>query len=253
MRPALSVLLSALLGGSIGFAQSSPVGRLVDLGHALSPTSPTWTGEPAYERTGTGDVATDGYTGGRFTADEHFGTHLDAPAHFGGAWTVDRIPVDRLVRPGVCLNVEAKVAADEDYRVSLADVLAFERAHGPIPEGAMVLVATGWDRRWPDRARYMNERDDVKHFPGISADAAQYLAADRKVAGIGIDTASIDYGPSATFEAHRTTQPHNVYHVENAANLTGLPPGGFAVIVAPVNIEGGSGGPTRMFALLSKE
>ena len=158
--------------------------------------------------------------------------------------------MDRLVRPAVRIDVTAKVAADEDYRLAVEDIRAFESRHGRIAEGVLVLVATGWDSRWKDPARYMNVRNGVKHFPGISVEAATLLARDRKVAGIGIDSPSVDHGPSEHFETHRTTQPLNVYHIENAANLTALPATGFTVVVAPVNIAGGSGGPTRVFALL---
>lgn len=218
--------------------------RVVDLGHPLAVTDPSWTGDRVFQRKGTGGG---GYVGGSFSSDEHFGTHLDAPAHFGGAWTVDRIPVDRLVRPGVCINVTGK---PEDYQVTVDDVKAFEARNGAIPEGAIVMFATGWDVRWPDQKKYMNERNGVKHFPGIHPDAAAYLARDRKVAGLGIDTPSVDYGPSAKFETHNLTMRLNVFHIENAARLTSLPPRGFTVVVAPINIVGGSGGPTRVFALL---
>ena len=98
----------------------------------------------------------------------------------------------------------------------------------------------------------MNERDGVKHFPGLSVEAAALLARERKVAGIGIDTPSVDYGPSAKFETHHTTMPENVYHVENATNLTRLPPRGFTVVVAPINLVGGSGGPTRVLAIFGE-
>ena len=185
--------------------------------------------------------------GGAFSSDEHFGTHLDAPAHFGGAWTVDRIPVDRLVRPGICVNVAGK---PEDYQLTVADVKAFEAKNGAIPEGSIVMIATGWDARWPDQKKYMNDRAGVKHFPGIHPDAAAYLARDRKVAGLGIDTPSVDYGPSAKFETHNLTMPLNVFHIENAARLTSLPAKGFTLVVAPIKLAGGSGGPTRVFALL---
>ena len=90
-----------------------------------------------------------------------------------------------------------------------------------------MLFATGWDVRWPDQKKYMNERGGVKHFPGIHPDAAAYLARDRKVAGLGIDTPSVDYGPSAKFETHNLTMRLNVFHIENAARLTSLPPRGF--------------------------
>ena len=213
--------------------------RVVDLGHPLRASDPSWDGKRAYERNGT-------VHNGRFEVQEHFGTHLDAPSHFGGTWTTEQIPVDRLVRPGVCVNVTGK---PEDYQVSVADLKAFESRHGAIPEGSVVFIATGWDARWPDRKAYMNERGGVKHFPGIGVAAARYLV-ERKVAGIGIDTASIDYGPSQKYEAHNITNPANIYHIENATGLTKLPPTGFTVVVAPIKIAGGSGGPTRVFALL---
>jgi kynurenine formamidase len=218
--------------------------RVVDLGHSLAVTDPSWTGERVFQRKA---EQGDGYVGGTFSSDEHFGTHLDAPAHFGGAWTVDRIPVDRLVRSGICINITGRA---EDYQLTVADVKAFEAKNGAIPEGAIVMIATGWDARWPDQKKYMNDRGGVKHFPGIHPDAAAYLAKDRKVAGIGIDTPSVDYGPSAKFETHHLTMPLNVFHIENAANLTSLPASGFTIVVAPIKLAGGSGGPTRVFALL---
>jgi len=240
VRRALSaVVLVVALTPAPALAQ-----RVVDLGHALANTDPSWTGERVFQRKA---VDGGGYVSGAFSSDEHFGTHLDAPAHFGGAWTVDRIPVDRLVRPGVCVNVAGK---PEDYQVTVADLKAFESKNGAIPEGSIVMIATGWDARWPDQKKYMNDRNGVKHFPGIHPEAASYLARDRKVVGIGIDTPSVDYGPSAKFETHNLTMPLNVFHIENAARLTSLPAKGFTVVVAPINLAGGSGGPTRVFALV---
>jgi kynurenine formamidase len=255
MKPAaLAGVILALIIGSAGPLQP-PAGSptVVDLGHPLSDADPSWTGQKVFTWSVAATMDKDGYFAGRFATDEHFGTHLDAPAHFAPkGWTVDQIPADRLVRPGVALNVEEKVRANDDYQVTLADVHAFEQRHGPIPEGAIVLVATGWDRRWIDPRQYMNERGGVKHFPGVAPETAGYLARTRKIAGLGIDTPSVDYGPSRTFETHRTTQPLNVYHIENAARLTTLPPTGFTVVVAPVKIRGGSGGPARVFALVPR-
>jgi kynurenine formamidase len=233
-RGVATVLMAAILGASAS-AQS----RVMDLGHPLADTDPSWTGKPAFKREGTPRM-------GRFESQEHFGTHLDAPSHFGGQWTTEAIPVERLVRPGVCINVTGK---PEDYQVTLADVKEFESRNGAIPEGAVVLFATGWDARWPDQKAYMNERRGTKHFPGIGQEAARYLVG-RKVAGIGIDTPSVDYGPSEKYETHNITNPANIYHIENARNLTKLPPTGFTVVVAPINLAGWSGGPTRVFALL---
>jgi len=224
--------------------------RVLDLGHPLSSNDPSWSGQKVFDWSPVARIDKDGYFAGRFSTEEHFGTHVDAPAHFAAqGWTVDQIPVDRLVRPAVVLHLEAKAAADDDYRLTVADLDAFEAKNGRIPESAIVLVATGWDARWKQPGRYMNEKDGVKHFPGLSVAAAQRLV-ERKVAAIGIDTASIDYGPSPGFEAHHATMPHGIYHVENAANLTKLPATGFTVVVAPLEPVGGSGSPARVFALL---
>jgi kynurenine formamidase len=229
----------------------APRPRVVDLGHPIQDGDPSWDGKATYQRVTVATMAKDGYASGKISVEEHFGTHVDAPSHFAAdGWTVDRIPPDRLYRPGVRIDVASHVKSNDDYQVTVADIKAAEASAGPIPEAAIVLIATGWDRFWPDRARYMNEKNGVKHFPGLLAETVRYLARDRRVAAIGIDTPSIDYGPSTTFEAHRISMALNVYHVENATGLTKLPASGFDVVVAPINIAGGSGGPTRVFALL---
>ena len=249
MRTTLAVVGVVALSVFVTAQDRQP--RVIDLGHSIQATDPTWDGAPAYQRSVVATIGRDGYAGGKITIEEHFGTHVDAPAHFSpGGWTVDRIPVDRLYRAGVRIDVSEKAAANPDYRLTAADVQAFEKNSGRILEGAVVLIATGWDRYWPDRTRYMNDTNGVKHFPGLSAEATTLLARDRRVAGIGIDTPSIDYGPSTGFEAHHVSMPLNVYHIENMAHLLELPATGFQVIVAPINIAGGSGGPARVFAFV---
>jgi kynurenine formamidase len=101
----------------------------------------------------------------------------------------------------------AQAARDEDYRVTVADVQAFGLAHGAIPANAVLFIATGWDARWPDAARYINVRAGVKHFPGLSVDAARYLAADRTVAASASIWRASTTGRPSTFEAHQTTMP----------------------------------------------
>lgn len=223
---------------------------VVDLGHPLTTSDPTWDGQPAFDVTVLAEVARDGYFARRFSSHEHFGTHLDAPAHFvADGWTVDQIPVERLVRPAVCIQVQSKVEKDVDYQLTVEDVLTFEALEDLVPAGSIVLVSTGWDVRWPDQRFYRNERNGVQHFPGLSADAATLLARDRKVVGIVIDTPSVDHGPSETFDVHQVTHALQVYHVENARGLSRLPSRGFSVVVAPINVKGGSGAPARLFAL----
>jgi kynurenine formamidase len=195
------------------------------------------------------------YAANRFCTPEHGGTHLDAPIHFGeGRHAADEIPLDRLVGPGVVLDVRAEAAADADYRLTPAAVRAWEAEHGPIPAGAIVLLRTGWSSRWPDAKRYLG--DDTPgdasnlHFPSYGADAARWLIEERAAAVLGVDTASIDHGPSADFPVHRLAAAANVPGLENLTALDRLPPHGFWVIALPVKIEGGSGGPVRVVALV---
>jgi hypothetical protein len=116
-----------------------------------------------------------------------------------------------------------------------------------LPRGAIVLVRTGWSRHWPDRKAYFG--DDTPgdtahlHFPGIAEDAAQLLVA-RGVAAVGIDTPSIDHGPSADFRAHLLLNA-DIPAFENLTGLEELPARDFWVIAMPMKIRGGSGGPGR--------
>jgi kynurenine formamidase len=146
------------------------------------------------------------------------------------------------------------VADNRDYRLSRDDVDQWESRHGPIPAGAVVLMLTGWGQRWPDRARYLGTAtpSDPKtlHFPGFSREAAEFLVKQRRVDGIGIDTASIDYGPSQDFIVHQIVNGANLYGLENVANLERLPPKGAILIALPIKIKGGTGGPVRIIAVL---
>lgn len=234
--------------------------RLVDLTHAYNADTVYWPSPPAHfalERLHYGDTAGGFfYSANTFCTPEHGGTHLDAPIHFArGHETAERVPLERLVGPVVVIDVSDKAAADRDYRVSAADVLAFEARHGGIAPGTRVLVRTGWAKRWPDATAYLGHATDATklHFPSYGADAARLLVEDRQVALLGIDTASIDYGPATDFPVHRIAAVANVPGLENVAGLEALPPRGAILIALPMKIEGGSGGPTRVVALVPRE
>ncbi|HEU0094168.1 MAG TPA: cyclase family protein [Vicinamibacteria bacterium] len=233
--------------------------RVVDLSHPFDERTLYWPTAPSgfkLERLHFGQ--TDGgffYSAYAFCAPEHGGTHLDAPIHFGeGRWPVDQVPVDRLVRPAIVIDVAAAADADADHRLSVDELRTWEARHGRIPEGAMVLLRTGWSARWPDKKRYLG--DDTPgdashlHFPSYGADAARILVADRKVTALGVDTASIDHGPSKDFPVHQIVAAANVLGLENLTGLDALPPTGAWVIALPMKIAGGSGGPLRAIALV---
>ena len=167
---------------------------------------------------------------------------------------MERVPLERLIGPVVVIDVSGKAAADRDYRVSAADVLAFEAKHGRIEPGTRVLVRTGWSRRWPDASGYLGHATDATklHFPAYGEEAARLLVQERQVALLGIDTASIDYGPTTNFPVHRIVATANVPGLENVTGLESLPPRGAILIALPMKIEGGSGGPTRVVALVPR-
>ena len=182
---------------------------------------------------------------------EHYGTHLDAPAHFPpGKTTVDQIPLKQLFGPAVVIDVRAESSKDADYQLPAARIEDFEKKYRRIPEGAIVLLRTGWASRWPDVRKYRNQdAKDKMHFPGFSVEAAKALIL-RKVSGLGCDTLSIDYGASEDFAVHHVSLGAGLYHLENLADLGELPEAGASLIVAPIKLEGGSGGAVRVFAII---
>jgi len=182
---------------------------------------------------------------------EHYGTHLDAPAHFApGKATVDEIPVKHLFGPAVVIDVRAEGANDPDYQAPAGKFLDWEHVHARIPEGAIVLLRTGWAARWPDPRRYRNQDAQGKmHFPGFSAEAARLLI-ERKVSGLGCDTMSVDFGASSDFAVHHLALGAGLYHLENLADLSGVPESGAYLVAAPIKLQGGSGGAVRVFAIM---
>jgi kynurenine formamidase len=197
------------------------------------------------------------YSSNSFTAPEHGGTHVDAPIHFfETGQTLDAVPVDRLIGPGVLVDVESACRQNPDYLVGISDLESWERRHGRIPRGAIVLLRTGHGKFWPDRKAYMGT-DEIGadavpklHFPGLNAEAATWLAVERSIGAVGLDTPSIDHGPSTEFAAHVNLMAHDVPALENVAHLELLPETGFTVVALPIKIGGGSGGPLRIVAIL---
>ncbi len=227
--------------------------QIVDLSWPLNPRSAFWPGEnyKPFELHTIATLEKDGVLSKAFSSPEHLGTHLDAPNHFEpGKPSVDQIPAEQLFAPGVVIDVRGPVSADPDYRVGLDDIRRFEAAHGQIPSGAVVLALTGWSQFWNNPTRYQNK--DVMsrlHFPGYSAEAVQFLIEERQVRGVGLDTMSVDYGLSRDFAVHHLLGKAGRYGLENLASLDKLPPRGFTLFIAPMKIETGSGGPTRVFAV----
>ena len=225
--------------------------RVLDLSYAINDKLVPWPGDKRwFEAQVNATVEKNGYFTRSFWMLEHYGTHLDAPIHFPpGTTTVDQIPAKQFFGPAVVLDVREEGARDADYQAPAAGVEAWEKKHGRILEGSIVLLRTGWASRWPDAQKYRNQDAQEKmHFPGFSAEAAKLLIS-RKVSGIGCDTMSVDLGASEDFAVHHLVLGAGLYQLENLSDLGEVPEAGAFLIVAPIKLEGGSGGPVRVFAV----
>ncbi len=262
LRSALLLSAAALLVACSKPAGQPLEGRWVDLTHDMAEDSPFWPTAEGFRH----EVAFYGkapggwfYSNYNITMSEHGGTHLDAPIHFAeGKQTADQVPLDRLIGPAAVIDVSAASTANRDYRFTVADLQRWEKVHGRLPDGVILLFNTGSSRHWPNRKAYMgtDERGPEAvaklHFPGLSAELAQYLVDQRKVAAVGLDTPSLDYGQSKDFMVHRILLGRDIPGFENVANLGELPPKGATVVALPTKIRGGSGAPLRIVALIPR-
>src|SRR5262245_32582482 len=245
-------------GATIGERSGINKSKIVDLTYSFDDKTVYWPTAKSFqwEKESWGRSAGGyWYTAARYAASEHGGTHLDAPIHFGeGRQAADEIPISRLVAPAVVIDISEAAAKNADYRLTVDDIASWEKANGQIPDNSITLVRSGWGKFWTDRKRYLGTDapgDTANlHFPGISREAAEFLAKRRKIDGVGIDTASIDHGPSKDFIAHQILNGANIYGLENVANLDRLPAKGATLVALPMKIKGGTGGPARIIAIL---
>ncbi len=235
--------------------------ELVDLSHSYGENTLYWPTSPtAFEKEQLAYGISEGgwfYSAYSVCTPEHGGTHIDAPMHFvAGGISTEKIPLESLLAQAVVIDVSNKAAADRNYRLTAEDVAAFEKEHGEISAGSIVLMRTDWSEHWPDAMAYLGDDtpgDASKlQFPGFGAEATKILTEERKVALLGVDTASVDYGKSQDFIVHRIGAAQGVVNLENLTNLNQLPATGATIIALPMKIEGGSGGPARVIALVPK-
>jgi len=266
-----AIVLGVLFLGFLGACQPSSdpapdfgaifdgsAGEWVDLTYAYSEEAIFWPTAEGFRLEEVAYGETEGgwfYSSYNYSASEHGGTHFDAPIHFArGGDTNEQVPLTRFIGAAAVVDVSEK--ATPDYLVSVADLLEWEARHGPLPDGVILLLRTGWGERWPDPLRYLGtelkgaEAVAELHFPGLSPEAAQWLVDNRNIASLGIDTPSIDYGQSSTFQTHQILYATNLAGFENVANLELLPEWGAYVVALPMKIQGGSGGPLRMVAFI---
>lgn len=250
------VALFCLLTACAQKSENAWAGQWIDLSYDFSEQTIFWVESDGFKKETVAEGKTDKgyyYSAYKFSTPEHGGTHLDAPRHFAeGKQTVDEVPLEKLIGAAVKIDVSAKASANRDYQISVEDIAAWEKQNGAIPEAAIVLFQTGYGKFWGDRRQYMGSEpgSDQKHFPGLGVEAARWLIGNRKIKAIGIDTASIDFGQSQTFETHVALMTNNVSAFENVANLDKIPAKGANVVALPMKIKGGSGAPLRIVAFI---
>lgn len=192
------------------------------------------------------------------TMGEHCGTHFDAPVHWVSGkdhQSVDEIPMKKLIGEAVVIDIREKCEKDTDYCLTIEDIKEFEAEHGKIPAHSWVLIYTGWAEYIDDHEKFFNIGDDGQpHTPGTTVEAAKFLANERDILGVGVETVGTDAGLAATFEppfpVHNLMHGANKYGLASLTNLDKLPPRGSIVVATPLKIEGGSGSPARVIALV---
>lgn len=238
--------------------QAFPRGEVVDLTYSFDEQTLYWPHNQTFQwqKTSWGPHPHGyWYASANFSASEHGGTHIDAPIHFArNGVSVDQIPLSHLMGNAIVLDIRTKVTSNPDYTLQLIDIMNWESQHGRIPAQSIVFLLTGWGRFWPQPTKYFGSptpSDPLSlHFPSFSKTSAEFLVKEREVAGIGVDTASIDPGQSRDFPVHQILAGRNCFALENVANLEQLPHTGTWVIALPMKIKGGTGAPVRILGLI---
>ncbi len=158
---------------SLGFGGEPPVSpfrgwQLVDLTHSLDDKTPVYPGGIGFTLTNR-ERLENGFYINSFCMSEHCGTHIDAPSHKSARGrNIDDISLQGLTGPLVVVDVQEQVRRNSDFGINAETIRTFERTHGEIPKGAVVVANTGWARRWSDPKAYVNlGKDEVAHFARI--------------------------------------------------------------------------------------
>lgn len=242
-----AAMTSALPASAL--AQAASFSKVIDLTHTLVPDFPTYFGPPQLEIETIKTFENDHFLVYKWHLVEHTGTHMDAPHHFAPeGLSADKLDPSVLVVPLVVIDVKEKAAADPDYQLLPADIEAFEQANGALPDNCCVAMNSGWaEHIGTDKFRNA-AADGSMHFPGFHPDATNMLL-ERNVAGIAVDTLSLDFGASADFGVHFTWLPAGRWGIEAIANLDAAPATGATLVVGSPKVAGATGGPSRVFAL----
>jgi kynurenine formamidase len=233
--------------------------QIVDLTHSFFPEQPHAAGLPTQRvrrvASGAGNLSlVHEY---RFVG--QWGTHIDAPLHFSpDGISLDQIPVAQCVLPLVLFDIHDRVRTDPDAVPTLADIAAWEAAHGTIPEGSFAALRTDWSLRWPDPAAMENVgADGLAHRPGWSREVLQFLVEERNIAAIGHETPDTDSGRSVSelgdFPLERYFLNSGRWQIELLTNLASVPESSAVIFAGWPKPRGSPGFPVRAIALFADE
>ena len=239
--------------------------QVIDLTQTLSPDFPTIQLPPHWgqcapfrmEEVSRYDERGPAWYWNNISMNEHTGTHFDAPVHWVSGKDfpnncVDTIPPEKLIAPAIVIDISKEVASNPDHLLTVADLEAWEAAHGRIPDGAWVLLRTDWSKK--SGADYANVQADGAHTPGPDAASIQWLVEKRDVIGFGTETIGTDAGQAFAFQppfpAHFFMHGKGRFGLQCLTNLDKLPATGTVIVAAPLKIKGGSGSPLRVLALV---
>lgn len=241
------------------YDKSLRTAKYVDLTHTITPTIPVWSGfgGPTFSPTQAGqDIPDYAKKGDTFTYDKHgfeatsyvlrtdqLGTQLDPPAHWAPEYpSIDELPPTYTIRPLVVISIVDQLKGNANYHLQVADIDAWETAHGRIPAGSVVMVRSDWSKKWPDPTLAT-----MKEFPGVSLDALKFLHGQRDILFHGHEPLDTDSTPTLEGEAWLM---HNGYaQAEGVANLDQVPEAGALVAIGYPKFQGGLGGYARYVAL----
>jgi kynurenine formamidase len=263
------IMRSALLGAALAIGAGAPAraqtdglwkvydetlrkAKYVDLTHAIAPNIPVWSGfgpskfAPAIDPKTRRPYAygKDGFEATHYDlSTDQLGTQLDPPAHWAPEYpAIDELPASYAVRPLVVISIADQAAKDFGYQMQVADILAWEKRNGRIPDGSVVFIRSDWSKRWPDP-----KLATLTQFPGVKLDALVFLHEQRRILMHGHEALDTDTTPN--LEGESWLMHHGYAQAEGVANLDQVPEKGCLVSIGYPKFKGGTGGYARYVAI----
>ncbi len=163
----------------------------------------------------------------RISMGTHLGTHVDPPAHYlEGGMTVDRLPLDSLVGPGIVLDMTGREEVDRSALENSA-----------LGDHVRVLFKT-------DNSCRLLESTFHADYVHLTEDGAAYLV-ERGVVMVGNDYLSIERYGNPGAPVHMSLLRAGVIIVEGVY-LLNVPVGPCEILCLPLKIHGADGAPARV-------